>query len=80
MNRNCTRRSRSRRALLWLGSGLTLIAMDLAGCGRSSPVREIPEAARKSVLRKKVDVEHRPAVGPRSGQGSPHDRTTGPRS
>jgi hypothetical protein len=59
-----------------LGSGLGLIAAQLAACGRSPEVMNLPEAARKSVFQKKVDVEHRSAKSSRSGQGFPKRRST----
>jgi hypothetical protein len=42
----------------------------LTGCGGSSEVMEISEAARKSVLQKKVDVQARPSKSstPKKGQ------------
>jgi hypothetical protein len=76
MNGNPTRRSRKRRIGASMTSCLTLItvAAALAGCGGSSDVMEIPEAARKSVLQKKVDVRPRAAKSSKSGPGSPSGR------
>ncbi len=50
----------NRHRLLWLAfSGSWMIAVGIAGCGRSSDVQEIPDAARKSLIQKKVDFEDR---------------------
>jgi hypothetical protein len=58
--------------------GLILIAAALMGCGGSSEVMEIPEAARQSVLQKKVDVQPRASKSSKPGQGSPKGRAAGP--
>jgi hypothetical protein len=42
----------------------------LSGCDRSTAVREIPDASRKTLIQRKVDVKPGQAKSPRSG-GSP---------
>jgi hypothetical protein len=56
-----------------------LLAADLAGCGRSPEVMVVPEAARKAVFQRKVDVQHRSATTPRSGRVPSKGRATSPR-
>jgi hypothetical protein len=69
----CRSRLRGNRALA--KSSLTLAAaLVLAGCGGSSEVMEIPEAARKSLVQKKVDVQPRAGKPAKSGPGSPNGR------
>jgi len=53
---------------------LSLVVVLLAGCGGSSDVRELPEASKKALIQRKVDVEQRPAKSPSTGQGSSKGR------
>ncbi|MGP0066448.1 MAG: hypothetical protein ACLQGP_23030 [Isosphaeraceae bacterium] len=55
-------------------SSMILPALGLAGCGQSSEVMEIPEAARKSVLQKKVDDQPRTSRASKARQGYPKGR------
>jgi hypothetical protein len=71
MNRNTMQRMIARILMIW---ALILPAVGLPGCGQSSEVMEIPEAARKSVLQKKVDVQPRPSNASKPRQGSPEGR------
>ncbi len=41
------------------GWGLALLIAAVAGCGPSAEVSELPEAAKKSLIQKKVDVQPR---------------------
>ena len=66
------------RARILMTWGPILPAVGLPGCGQSSEVMEIPEAARKSVLQKKVDDQPRSSKASKPGQGSPKGRSTGP--
>ncbi len=65
MNRNTVLRRLARIAMAW---ALIVLAVGLAGCGESSEVKEIPAAARKSVLQKKVDDQRRPSKGSTRGR------------
>ena len=70
MNRSITRQlSACKMRILW-ALGLLLGLAGITGCGGSSEVMEIPEAVRKSVLQKKVDVQARPSKtsNPKKGQ------------
>ena len=40
----------------------------MAGCGDSSAVHELPEASKKLLIQRKVDVEQRNPKTPRTGQ------------
>jgi hypothetical protein len=79
MNRKSSRRSHLRRARRALGSGLILAALGLAGCGRPSEVRDLPEPARQSLVRKKVDFPPRSASPPRQAAGPSRAAATGRR-
>jgi hypothetical protein len=57
-------------ALLSIAWALVLSAAGLPGCGTSSEVQEVPEAARKSVFQKKVDDQPRSAKAKKARQGS----------
>jgi hypothetical protein len=74
MNRNTMRRLGVHSLTTW---GLILSAVGLPGCGQSPEVKEIPEAARTSVLQKKVDVQPRPSNASKPGQGLPKGRSAG---
>jgi hypothetical protein len=65
--------SRTGRALARI-SWLSLSTAILAGCGGSSDVQEIPDAARKSLVARKVDVRNRTAKSPGSGHPSSRGR------
>jgi hypothetical protein len=56
-----------------------LIVAGLYGCGGSTDVNEIPEAAKKSLFQKKVDFENRPKKAPRTGNGNANRPTGSPR-
>jgi hypothetical protein len=64
MNRKSSRRSPLRRAVR---SGLILAGLGLAGCGRPGAVQDLPEPARESLARKKVDVQPRKVPSPPKG-------------
>jgi len=51
-------------------TALFLTVVLVAGCGGSSDVRELPEASKKALIQRKVDVEQRPAKSPSTGHGS----------
>jgi hypothetical protein len=74
-----TNRAAWKRLLIGLCSGVSLLAATLNGCGRSSDVMEIPEAAKKSLFQKKVDFEHRSTKSPRTGPSNPKGPTASPR-
>jgi len=74
-----TNRAAWKRLLIGLCSGVSLIAAALNGCGGSSEVREIPEAAKKSLFQKKVDYEHRSPKSPRTGPSNSKVPTASPR-
>jgi hypothetical protein len=79
MDLNTTPRSRARRARNVLGLGWSLLAAYAAGCARPPEVRELPEAARKAVFQKKVDVEQRVPKSSRGVPGSSKGPSAGPR-
>ena len=62
--------SRRKRSRLLVRAALTLIFTVWLGCGRSRDVveGELPEAARKSLFQKKVDVQNRSAGKSRVGK------------
>jgi hypothetical protein len=68
-----TSQARKRRVIAE-STGLFLMAAFLAGCGGSSDVKELPEASRKALIQRKVDVEQRPAKSSKAGQGSSKGR------
>jgi hypothetical protein len=45
--------------LIRCGWGFTLLIAAVAGCGPSAEVSELPEAAKKTLIQKKVDVQPR---------------------
>ncbi len=61
--------SRRKRFRLLVHAALTLIFTVWLGCGRSRDVveGELPEAARKTLFQKKVDVQNRSARKSRAG-------------
>ncbi|HZW31757.1 MAG TPA: hypothetical protein VFF52_13675 [Isosphaeraceae bacterium] len=79
MSRKSCRHSPQRRARIALGSGLILSALNWAGCGPSSGVQDLPEAARESLARKKVDVQPRSSPASPNAPRSPKGATTGRR-
>jgi hypothetical protein len=66
--------ARRRRVVLRI-SGLSLMVAFLPGCGCSSGVQEIPEASRKLLIQRKVDVEQGNAKAARTGQAPAQGRT-----
>jgi hypothetical protein len=62
-----------RRVLAQL-PGLCLIVALAAGCGGSTEVSALPEASKKVLIRRKVDVKQRVAESPATGQGSSKGR------
>jgi hypothetical protein len=52
---------RLRHACTRRGWGIGLLFAALAGCGSSTEVSELPEAAKKSLIQKKLDVPPRPS-------------------
>jgi hypothetical protein len=66
--------ARRRRVILQI-SGLSLMVAFLPGCGGSSGVQEIPEASRKFLIQRKVDVEPGNARTSRTGQAPAQRRT-----
>ena len=54
---------------------LILFVAVLAGCGGSSGVHEIPEASKKALIKRKVDVEYRPAKSSKAGKSTPKGRS-----
>jgi hypothetical protein len=67
MNRIGAIVSRIRCARSRRGWGFALLIAALAGCGSSTEVSELPEAAKKTLIQKKVDVQPRPSP-PRSSR------------
>jgi hypothetical protein len=55
-------------------AALSLFVAFLAGCGGSSDVQEIPEASKKALIKRKVDVEQRPAKSSKAGKASSKGR------
>ena len=49
---------------------LCLTAAFLAGCGGSSDVQEIPEASKKALIQRKVDVKAGKAKPSKAGRGA----------
>ncbi len=74
-----TIRVAGKRLLIGFCSGGFLIAVALHGCGGSSEPIEIPEAAKKSLLQKKLDYEHRSTKSPRTGPSKSKGPTGTPR-
>jgi hypothetical protein len=63
-SRPSQRRFESRAAVL------SLTGVLLAGCGGSAGVQEIPEAAKKTLVKRKVDFEPRSTKSSKTGEGS----------
>jgi hypothetical protein len=63
------RQARRRRVVSQI-SALSLIVAFLAGCGGSSDVRELPEASKKALIQRKVDVEQRSQKSSKAGRVS----------
>ncbi len=61
MNQRSDFRPGPRRVPTWLVAGVGLL-LAVAGCGSSDPVRELPEAARKSLTQRKVDAQPKAAT------------------
>ncbi len=59
-----------RRVFSWTIIGVCLTVAGLDGCGGSSNVQEIPEASKKELIRRKVDVEAGTAKSLKTGRGS----------
>ncbi len=53
--------------------------MALHGCGGSSEPIEIPEAAKKALLQRKLDYQHRSTKSAPTGPGNPKGPTGTPR-
>jgi hypothetical protein len=51
--------SRLRGQRIRRGWGFALLIAAVAGCGSSSEVSDLPEAAKKTLIQKKVDVQPR---------------------
>jgi hypothetical protein len=47
---------------------LALMIAGMAGCGHSGEVAEIPDAAKKSLIQKKVDVQPRRSALPKGAR------------
>ena len=61
MNRDSASVSRLRQGRTWNRWGIALLMAAVAGCGSSDEPRELPEAAKKALVQKKVDVTPRPS-------------------
>jgi hypothetical protein len=59
MNRIGAMTSRLRGPRFRCGWGFALLIAAVAGCGPSAEVSELPEAAKKTLIQKKVDVQPR---------------------
>jgi hypothetical protein len=59
MNRISTMPSRPRGPRDRCGRGFALLIAAVAGCGPSAEVNELPDAAKKTLIQKKVDVQPR---------------------
>jgi hypothetical protein len=59
MNPISARTPRLRRPRTRCGWGLAIFIAAVAGCGPSAEVSELPEAAKKTLIQKKVDVQPR---------------------
>jgi hypothetical protein len=59
--------------------GLGLFVALVAGCGGSSQVNELPEAAKTALIKRKVDVVGRSPKSSSTGQGSAQGRPGGKR-
>jgi hypothetical protein len=64
-----------RRLESWI-AGLSLNVAILAGCAGSSDVQELPEAAKKTLVKRKVDFEPRTTKSSNTGQGPLKGRPT----
>jgi hypothetical protein len=60
---------------LALGLGISIALM--AGCQRSTSVTEIPEASRKALIQRKVDVKPGRAKSAQNGSSRPKGRANG---
>jgi hypothetical protein len=61
----------------WLRRLALALAMSLvyqAGCGPSGAVTEVPDAARKALIQRKVDVTPRSTKSSRPGQSGPRNQ------
>ena len=68
-----------KRLLIGFCSGGILIAVALHGCGGSSEPIEIPDAAKKALLQKKLDYEHRSTKSAPTGPSNSKGPTGTPR-
>jgi hypothetical protein len=68
-----------KRPLIRFCSGGLLIAVTLHGCGGSSDPIEIPEAAKKALLQKKLDYMHRSTKSAPTGPSNSKGPTGTPR-
>jgi hypothetical protein len=57
---------------------LSFFVAVLAGCGGSSDVQEIPEASKKALIQRKVDVHQRPPKSSKAGKVSSNGRAGDP--
>jgi hypothetical protein len=74
-----TIRAAWKRLLIGFCSGGFLIVVALHGCGGSSEPIEIPEAAKKALLQKKLDYQHRSTKSAPTGPSNSKDPTGTPR-
>ncbi len=73
-----TRRNGWSRDMAGPISGLYLAMAFAAGCGGSADVQEIPEASRKTLIQRKVDVEPGKARSPGAGKADSTKRRRTP--
>jgi uncharacterized lipoprotein NlpE involved in copper resistance len=66
------------RRLRWLGLGA--IIASLAGCSQSSDVSELPDASKKMLIQRKVDVQSRATESTSASPGArnPNNSTKRP--
>jgi len=72
-------KSRARRRAVLRFPSLRLVVACLAGCGGPADVKELPEAAKTAIIKRKVDFEQRSPKSSNAGQGSPKGRSGGNR-
>ena len=63
--------------LVLLGLLTSLSVAPLAGCDSSTTVKQIPEASRKALIQRKVDVTPGQAKSPRTGSSPTKGRASG---
>jgi hypothetical protein len=62
MTRHIASASRVRPARNCKGVGIAVLVAAFAGCGSSDDAKVLPDAAKKSLVQKKVDVSPRPST------------------